>query len=396
MKHDNSASAVHSAVALCGLGIEKAVSNELKKLGLSVKESAFGKVRFSADIEGLYRALCGLRAADRVLLEAAVFKATDFDALFEGARSVKWEKLVPAHMGVRLVKARSSRSGLDAETSIQSVAHKAIARRLCEARGLSRLPETAEDAEARVHIDRDEVSLLLDLSGEPLFKRGYRKKGGPAPLRETTAAALILLSGWKRKYPFYDPFCGSGTFLAEALMYAWDMAPGLGRDFAISRLLIADEAAEERVRSQLREKINFDRIIRIAGSDEDEESANLARANLRALAELAGAGAQSGALPEIRALSMEEARPDFARGEDSTGFIITNPPYGKRLGNPADAQRLYAQMPKLARNFPEWKLGVICNHPGFESLFQKKADSRREISNGSERAYFYQYECLRK
>lgn len=215
-----------TAVALCAVGAEKVVSNELRKLNLKVDDSLYGRVRFRADITGLYRALIGLRAADRVLLEIANFKAADFDALFEGAAAASWERIVPKGMGLKVAKVRSNRSQLKAETSIQAIVHKAAAQRLCGKYKINRLPEFSQGspvktAEARVYVEKDMVSLLVDLSGKPLFKRGYRSEGGAAPLRETTAASLLLLSGWKRKFPLYDPFCGSGTILIEAAMYAW-------------------------------------------------------------------------------------------------------------------------------------------------------------------------------
>jgi putative N6-adenine-specific DNA methylase len=392
------AASMYNAVALCAVGAEKVVSNEIKKMGLIVAGSGFGRVRFRADIAGLYQALLGLRAADRVLLEAAVFPAADFDALFEGTRNVLWENLVPAHLGFKVAKVRSSRSRLQAETSIQSVVHKAAADRLCKAYGLARLPEDAQMAEVRVYIEKDAVSLLLDLSGEPLYKRGYRKEGGVAPLRETTAAAMLLLSGWKRKYPLYDPFCGSGTILIEALMYAWDMAPGLGRRFALNDLLIADNAVEETVRNELRGRINFERTIRIAGSDEDAKSVSIAASNVERLRKI-HPDIQTTPV-ELKATPMQEARPCWGVGsgewgvENESGFIVTNPPYGKRLGDPSASERLYGDMAALGRHFPQWKLAVITDHPGFESFFGKKANSCREIKSGPISACFFQYERL--
>jgi putative N6-adenine-specific DNA methylase len=415
--------AFYNALALCAVGTEKVVSNELKKLGLNVIESAYGKVRFKTDITGLYRSLMGLRAADRVLLEAGCFHALDFDALFEKTQAVPWEKFVPAQSGLKIVKVRSSASRLKAETSIQSITHKAAAQRLCAHSGLSRLPDTGQAAEARVYVEKDTVSLLLDLCGEPLFKRGYRKDGGIAPLRETTAAAMILLSGWKRKYPLYDPFCGSGTILAEALMYAWDMSPGLCRngrisDFAINRLLIADKKIEETVRNDFRVRINFERLIRLAGSDEDPACSALALSNLNnvhAMAEnsdppVGGPSAGGSPLPVVTTTPMNMARSPFeakpqpsakrvepeVRGSplEPKGFIITNPPYGKRLGDIDASLEIYREMSILAKNFPGWKLAVISDHPGFESFFGRKADSCREITGGAIPAYFYQYEKL--
>jgi putative N6-adenine-specific DNA methylase len=339
------------------------------------------------------------------------FHAGDFDALFEQARAAPWERAVLPRLGLKITKVRTNRSRLKAETSIQSVVHKAAAEKLCKSGGLARLPETDSGAEVRVYIEKDMVSLLLDLSGEPLFKRGYRIEGGIAPLRETTAAAMLLIGGWKRKYPLYDPFCGSGTVLAEALMYAWDMAPGLGRKFAISDLLIADSLIEETVRNEFRGKINFERLIRISGGDEDPASVSLAQTNLRRALDLAegrkpqrhytDAGGVK-VLPEIKAIPMNRAKQELppAAGENSpkadepAGFIVTNPPYGKRLGDAATSEKNYRDMVTLARNFPGWKLAVITDHSGFESFFGKKANSCREITGGPIPTYFFQYEKL--
>ncbi|MDR1306199.1 MAG: class I SAM-dependent RNA methyltransferase [Treponema sp.] len=406
------------AVALCAVGAEKIAAQELRKLGLEVAESGFGRVRFRSGLGGLYRALMAMRTADRILLEAAGFPARDFDGLFEGTRAVPWEDYLGRDMGLVVDKVRSSRSVLKAETSIQAVVHKAAAERLCGVRGIRRLPDDGKKAELRVYVEKDRVSLLLDLSGEPLFKRGYRPEGGTAPLRETTAAALLLLALWRRKFPLYDPFCGSGTILAEAALYAWDAAPGLGRRFALGDLLIADSALEESIRAELRGRVNFDRTIRIAGSDQDPRAVSLAVSNLRRARDLAlggEAGRPGGPelpeLPELRVLPMEEARSPFGGmvrdaatvpapvsvpvpGGETGGFIITNPPYGKRLGEPGEAEACYAGMSRLRRGFPGWKLGVITNHPGFESFFGRGADSCKEISNGAARSYFFQYQRL--
>jgi putative N6-adenine-specific DNA methylase len=396
---------METAVALCAAGAERVVSNELRKLALPVVDAGFGRVRFQAEPDGLYRALMSLRTADRVLLETAFFPGEDFDALFEGTRAVRWERYVPRGFGLRVAKVRTNRSRLAALTSIQAVVHKAAAGRLCEFYKLGRLPEGGKTAELRVYIEKDRVSLLLDLSGEPLFKRGYRTEGGIAPLRETTAAAILLLSGWRRKFPLRDPFCGSGTLVIEAALYAWDMAPGLGRSFALTELLPGDAGTEERVREELWGRVDFSRTIRILGSDADTRAVSLAKSNLRRAYELArGRTPRRGMLPDegrpfedavpsmpaFQALPMEQAR---SAGGDP-GFIITNPPYGKRLGDPESAERIYRTMGEMGRRFPGWKLGVITDHPGFESFFGKKADSCREITNGAAASYFFQYDIL--
>jgi len=421
-----------TAVALCAVGAEKAVSNELRKLNLKVDDSLYGRVRFKADISGLYQALIGLRAADRVLLEIAHFKALGFDALFEGAAAAEWERLIPKDMGLKVAKVRTNRSQLKAETSIQAMVHKAAAQRLCGKYKVNRLPEpemipryaneknselnksSVKVAEVRVYIEKDMVSLLVDLSGAPLFKRGYRSEGGAAPLRETTAASLLLLSGWKRKFPLYDPFCGSGTILLEAAMYAWDIAPGLGRHFIFEDFLIADKKIEDSVREDFRSKIDFSRLVRIAGSDEDSRSVSIALSNAERLRDIA-----EGRIPQrgiriadskkpginLQVLPVSKACSPFSAPELSSfvpdsapsntqGYLITNPPYGKRLGDPSMAEQIYKDMGSLGSRFPGWKLAVITDHSGFESFYGKKADSCREISNGAVPSYFYLYEVI--
>ncbi|MDR0600464.1 MAG: class I SAM-dependent RNA methyltransferase [Treponema sp.] len=442
----------YTALALCAGGAEKVVSNELKKIfpsardaaggvspagGLVILESGFGRVRFKTDLAGLYRALMSLRTADRLLLEAGNFPAPDFDALFEGTARIPWEDLIPPGMGLTVSKARSNRSQLRAETSLQGVVHKAAADRLCRRRGINRLPEPggsapggdprrgAGTAELRVYLEKDRAQVLLDLSGEPLFKRGYRREGGTAPLRETAAAAILLLAGWKRKFPLYDPLCGSGTIVAEAALYAWDFAPGLGRGFALSALALGDRRLEEEIRGELGARVDLGRPLRIYGSDAGGEAAALAEANLRRAAALAGrkggrprnpggtAGAEERLPPgvEIRRLSLNEAGPPSGwppgggpPGEDGGaaegpgdrpgGYIITNPPYGRRLGDREEAETRYREMAVLGGAFPGWKLGVICDHPGFESHFGKKAGLCRELKNGAVDAYFYLYDRL--
>ncbi len=386
---------IFTAVALCAVGAERVVSNELRKLDIKVLDSSFGRVRFLADLKDIYTSLMALRAADRVLLELSRFPANDFDELFEGMASITWEDYIPRGMGLRIEKVRTNRSKLTAFTSIQAVAHKAAAGRLCEKYKMKALPEQANPAEIRVYLEKDVASILLDLSGEPLFKRGYRTEGGAAPLRETTAASIILLSNWKRKFPLYDPFCGSGTITIEAAMYAWDMSPGIGRRFALAQLNLHDKEIEQKVRTALFEKIDFNRVIRIYGSDEDSRAVSIARSNVLRAYDIA-----MGKVPGqgIRTDELAAYMPRYQTGlvseikaPEKEGFIITNPPYGKRLGDVGDAEKTYREMGALQNNFSGWKLAVITDHPGFESHFGRPASSVREITNGAIRSYLYEY-----
>jgi putative N6-adenine-specific DNA methylase len=303
-------------------------------------------------------------------------------------------------MGLRVTKVRTNRSKLEAETSIQAVVHKAAAEKLCEKRGINRLPSAqgsgnADEVELRVYIEKNNVSILLDITGEPLFKRGYRVRGGDAPMRETTAAAIILYSLWRRKYPLYDPFCGSGTIAIEAALYAWDIAPGIGRRFTLELLLPGDRKTEIKTREEFLAKVDFSRLVRIGGSDSENGVVAAAQTNMERALALVKRGAACKTAPSFKVLPMEEAKPPdsvaFSGGE---GYIITNPPYGRRLGDAESAERTYTEMKNLARNFPGWKLVLITDHPGFESFFGRKADSCHEITNGAIGSYLYQYEKL--
>jgi putative N6-adenine-specific DNA methylase len=402
-----------TAIALCAAGAEKVVSNELKHLGMTVLDTGFGRVRFFATIEKLYRALFCLRAADRVLIETARYPAQDLDLMFNNAKGIEWEKYIPEGMGVIVTKIRINRSRLDDERTIQAMIHKAVADRLCACYRTERLPEDGKIAEIRVYIEKDIVSIMLDISGDPLFKRGYRVEGGAAPLRETTAAAILLLSGWRRKFPLYDPFCGAGTITIEAAMFAWDMAPGIGRKFAISDLVIADDRIERSIRKELLARVDFSRRIRIGGSDSENAAVEAARANMlraEALAKGGAAGQPAAPLrtvtikvpgakpvkkpvparfphqPLLRVLPMENTSAPDSEGE---GFIVTNPPYGHRLGNTANAETIYQRMGSLRARFPGWKIAVITDHAGFESLFGRKADTIRQVTNGALQTYLY-------
>jgi putative N6-adenine-specific DNA methylase len=379
--------------ALCAVGAEKVVSNELKKLSnMKIIEGGFGKVRFQTNLEGLYTSLMSLRAVDRVLLEAGCFTADNFDSLFEGVKNIAWENFIPNDMGLHIAKVRSKGSALKSEVSVQAIVHKAAAERLCEKQHVNQLPE-GKNAEIRVYIEKEQIFVLLDLSGEPLFKRGYRLEGGIAPLRETTAAAIILLSLWRRKFPLFDPFCGSGTIAIEAVLYAWDAAPGLMRNFAVSRLAFASTDVENGVRDELAAKVNFNHAITIYGNDSDETAVTAAKANLQRAYEIAlgrkPSGGMSDKLPFLPYFTVSPLGANLPK-EDG-GWLITNPPYGRRLGEKADSEALYRQMGVFCRKLPRWKACVITDYAGFESFFGRKADSCKEITNGAIESYFFQF-----
>jgi putative N6-adenine-specific DNA methylase len=387
------------AVALCAVGAEKILSNEIKKIisiynvPVSVKESFYGKVRFETDIRGIYFALIGLRTADRILLELASYEALDFDALYEGASSIELEKYIKKGTGLVIDKVRTRGSKLFAEKTIQAMVHKALAGRLCSYHKVERLPVSDDfNAQIRVFIDKNKASILLDISGDPLYKRGWRLSGGVAPLRETTAAALMLSTGWKRKYPLYDPFCGSGTIAVEAALYAHNIAPGLARHFSIDNVLIADKKIEGEVRDIYRQGIDLSNIVRINGSDGDNNAVETAKKNVANVCKLYGLDNPPN--KKLNPVTFNTVAMSDARAFETDGFIITNPPYGNRLGDKRSAEENYKNMARLKANFPGWKIIVISDNTEFETFFGSKATEKRELSNGADSLYIYRYDAI--
>jgi putative N6-adenine-specific DNA methylase len=377
----------YGAIALCALGLEKVLANEIGKIGLEATGRSPGRVRFEADAVGLFRANLELRTAERILLEAARFRAVDFDALFEGARSPAWEKFFARDDKLVIERVRSRDSQLSAQTSVQSIVHKAIYETLGRKYRIERMPETGRERSLRVYIEDDECVLGLDLSGEALNRRGYRRAGGEAPLKETIAAGVLLLAGWRRRLPLLDPFCGAGTLLIEAALFALDRAPGLDRSFDMETMPMAREGASadiagerERARAAVQKKVD----IRLVGSDADPRAIDMARAN----AERAGVAP----LLDLRVGKAEDARPD-----EESGILLTNPPWGERLGTEAEAEALYERLGEAwgasslaaERPFTGWGMGFVTNRPDFGRFFGRRAPVEKQILNGAEEQWFH-------
>lgn len=398
--------------APCAIGAEKVLANELKQLGFVPEGNAsgrspVGRVLFSpsaedvarghmGDLAAAYRANLCLRTADRVYAQLASFSCTDFDALFEGVKAVRWPDWFKKDVRVVVDKVRTHASKLSSEHSIQGITHKAIYASLGDAWHMSTLPETGTEVNVRVYIEHDIASIMLDLSGMPLHRRGYRTAGGEAPIRETLAAILLQLANWRRKTPLHDAFCGSGTIPIEAMLYAHNVAPGLGRTFALEDLspFCSNEAKsiiqDERNKAAL--GIRTDCLVRVTGSDIDENILVSARANAERACVIAGRALQA-AGSDARI-----PRPDFAQASFDelvapydTGLILSNPPYGERLGDKDTAAALYRSMNGLPENFPGWDFGFITSHEGFEASFGRKASKKKALKSGNLDTCFYMY-----
>ncbi len=381
--------------ALAAIGAEKILGNELKQLGYALSGAPLpGRVFFRADEGGAYRANLCLRTADRVYLVAASFRADSFGALFDGAYAANWQDYFRKDVRLAVDKVRVRGSKLASEHSVQKTVHKAICDKLCAAWRMRALPESGETSEVRVYIDRGEARLLLDLSGEPLHRRGYRTEGGEAPVRETLAAALLQLMCWRRKLPLHDPFCGSGTIACEAMLYAYNAPPGLGRHFALERLAFFDAKHAAEIRAEAVAGIRPDCAARISGSDRDPAAVERSRANAECAAAAVGRALQS-AGSDARI-----PRPVFTQTDITalpapyeSGALIGNPPYGERLGDKAAAERLYRSMTGVFGAFSGLKIGFIAACPRFESLVGTNADRAKKLKSGKLDTVFYQWDA---
>ncbi len=358
-------------------GLEGIAAAELRRLGLRDVRGEDGRVLCRGSLTDICRMNLQLRTAERVLVVLGRFMATDFTALFDGVHALPWEEWIPK-AGKFPVRCQCVDSQLHAEVSCEKMIKKAVATRLGGKYGLEILPETGAGYPIRCLIFRDQVTVGLDTSGPSLHKRGYRALGVEAPLRETLAAGLVLLSRYRGKGILADPFCGSGTILIEGAMIAKNRAPGLNRAFAAQKWDVIPQqcwldAAQEALDGE------FDGKYTILGSDVDPAAIQLARHNA-ALAEV----------EDMIQFSVADAK-DFRPAGDG-GRIIANPPYGKRLLEEQEAEALYRDMGKtLGRLPPNWELYVISGHPEFEKAFGKKAQKRRKVYNGNLMCQVYEY-----
>lgn len=388
---------MNKLVALCAVGAEKILGNEIKFLGYKLISNAPGRVSFSGDDDSLFRANLCLRTADRIYLQVAEYNALNFDDLYDGAYSVNWQDFFKKDTKIVVDKVRINKSKLNSEHSIQGIVHKAIYKKLGDKWNMQTLPETGERSDIRIYIDENKVFLLLDLSGLPLHKRGYRVDGGIAPLRETTAAVMLQKMLWRRKNPLHDPFCGSGTIPIEATLYAFNVAPGFGRRFALENLSIYNEKRSLEIRSQEVAKIRTDVEVRITGSDIDAKAIERAKKNAEYACVMAGR-----ALKSI-GISAHLPRPDFIQSDFKqlhapyeNGLLLCNPPYGERLGDEEEVSKLYKQMSSLWEDFPNWDIGVITSNPKFQEDFSHKANHIKNLKAGNLDTVFYIYNRIKK
>lgn len=367
----------YTLMATAAAGIEGLVANELKALGYQVNTEN-GRVRFKGNDEDIARTNLWLRTADRIKIIFGEFDATTFDQLFKQTKALPWEELLPMDAQFP-VQGRSIKSQLHAVPSVQAIVKKAISQRLqtyYHRRG--HLPETGAIYPLEVEIRKNHVMITADTSGSSLFKRGYRKHKGLAPLKENMAAALIQLTTWHPDRPLYDPTCGSGTIAIEAALIGHNIAPGLYRDFACEKWDFFDSQVFKNLRKTARQVINMDIQLNILACDRDHRMIEIAKENAD----------QAGVLESIEFKQMQVA--DYVPKCDY-GILIANPPYGDRQNDTDYVHNLYTQMGAIYNQMPTWSKYILTSDEAFEEYYGRKATKKRKLYNGAIKVTYYQF-----
>jgi putative N6-adenine-specific DNA methylase len=360
------------------MGLEGIVAEELRRLDLSDVQAENGRVTCRGGMADIPRLNINLRCGARVLLELGHFPAETFDQLFEGTRALPWENFIPKD-GAFPVKGYTLGSQLHSVPACQSIVNKAVAKRLGSVYGLEVLPESGWRYQVQFAILKDMAYLYLDTSGEGLYKRGYRAVGVEAPLRETLAAALVLLSKYRGRDPFCDPFCGSGTIPIEAALIAKNRAPGLNRSFSAQRWTCLDSGLWLDACDEAMDK-EFDGQYEIWGGDLDPKAIEIAKSN-----------AVKAEVDDVVSFEVADATRFHWGGE--YGRVVTNPPYGERLLEKEEAEELYRAFGKAMNKLPDrWKIHVLSSHTEFESAFGRPADRKRKLYNGMLRCDLFTYD----
>lgn len=366
----------YTVMATAPLGLEAVVAREVKQLGYECRVLN-GKVIYQTDGLGIARSNLWLRCADRVLIIVGEFVAHTFEELFEQTKTLPWTDLLPQNARFP-VEGRSVKSQLSSVPACQSIVKKAIVTSMQERYAQEWLEESGDLYAIEVSILNDVVTLTLDTSGPGLHKRGYRTEMGPAPIKETLAAALVLLSRWQAHRPFADPLCGSGTIAIEAAMIARHVAPGINRGFSAENFAFLPKDSFQLAREEARDALLPRGTQPILASDIDSSAVAMARQH----------AAKAGVFDSIT-FSVEPIATFFTKLD--YGCIVTNPPYGERLSDELTVRQLYKEMGQAARRLPTWSFFIITAHPAFERLFGKQADKNRKLYNGRIECHFYQY-----
>lgn len=358
-------------------GLESVVGQELKNMGYDVRVDNY-RVFFEGTQADIMRANLWLRTADRVKIVIGSFEARTFEELFQGIKALPVEDYLNYDTEFP-VAGRSQKSALHSVPDVQSITKKAIVEKLQEAYHVrTRLPENGFFAQLEVMITKDQVMLTLDTTGPSLFKRGYRVEKGAAPLKENFAAALILLTNWRKDMPFVDPTCGSGTLAIEAALIGRNLAPGLTRSFAIEKMDWFDAELSDTIRDEAEDQADYDSVLDIHGYDIDPRMVKIAQENAK----------HAGLSQDItfETLDLADWRP-----KTEQGVLVANPPYGERLGELDAAEALYKEMGELYRPLVHWSKYILTSDMSFEKIYGQKATKKRKLYNGQLRVDYFQY-----
>lgn len=367
----------YQLVATSAMGLESIVADELKALGYTTRTEN-GKVYFEGDEKDIAKTNLWLRVADRVKIVAGRFPAKTFEQLFEGVRAIDWEKYLPVDAEFP-VTGKSVKSKLFSVPDCQAITKKAIVERMkYYYKRLGFLEETGPKYKIEVSILKDVATLTIDTSGAGLHKRGYRLDQGEAPLKETLAAALVLISKWHPNRPFVDPFCGSGTIALEAAMIGQNMAPGYNRDFISEDWPWMKQKVWDEVRMEVEDLANYNQPLQIFGSDIDHRMVEIAKENAR----------EAGFADLISWKQMQVT--DFTTNL-TDGVMVGNPPYGERIGDKDVLEKMIREMGMMMKNYPSWSVYMLSSMENFEALYGKKATKKRKLFNGFIKTDYYQF-----
>lgn len=367
-------------VATVAAGLEAIVGKEVRQLGIDCQVEN-GKVLFEGTQETIALTNLWLRAADRVKIIVGSFKATSFEELFQGVFALDWENYLPLGAAFPISKAKCVKSKLHNEPSVQAITKKAVVKKLQKhfhrPEGVPLL-ETGPTFKIEVSILKDVATVMIDTTGESLFKRGYRVDKGGAPIKENMAAAILQLTNWYPDKPLVDPTCGSGTFCIEAAMIAMNIAPGLNRDFAFEVWPWVDKALVQKIRDDAEMTANYDIELDISGFDIDGRMVDLAKQN-----------AQEAGLSDM--ITFKQMRLQDFRTDKINGVIVSNPPYGERLLNSKAVDVLYHDMGQTFAPLKTWSKFILTSDEQFEGKYGQLADKKRKLYNGTLKVDLYQY-----
>lgn len=366
-------------IASATMGLESVVKEECLDLGFRNIEVFNGRVEFDGDFKDLVKANIHLRCADRIFIKMAEFKAVTYEELFQNIKKIDWQTFIPENGEFPISWVSSVKSKLYSKSDIQKITKKAIVEKLKEKYKREIFLENGSLYAIKIQCHNDNFIVMLDSSGEALNKRGYREKQKIAPIKETMAAALVKLSKWKSDEILLDPMCGTGTIVIEAAMIAKNIAPGVNRNFVSEKWEIIDENIWIDARDEAFSNENEDVELKIYASDIDEESISIAKENAKK------AGLDDDIIFEVKDFRDVEIKSKY-------GAIIVNPPYGERLMNDGDIEKLYGDFGDFCKkSFKKWSYYIITSYENFENFFKAKATKNRKLYNGGIKCYFYQY-----